>query len=85
MIQVETLDHSNILLNSELIEYIEETPETVIVLITGGSFRVVDSVAEVLRKILEYRRALGGPAAARALDAIRQSREGEADEHGKIR
>jgi flagellar protein FlbD len=82
---VETLDHSHILLNAELIEYIEETPETVIVLITGGSFRVVDSVGEVLRKILEYRRALGGPAAARALDAMRRSREEEPDGHGNIR
>lgn len=70
MIQVETLDHSNILLNAELIEHIEETPETVIVLITGESFRVVESAGEVLRKIVEYRRSLGGPAAARTLDAI---------------
>jgi flagellar protein FlbD len=70
MIQVETLDHSNILLNAELIEHIEETPETLIVLITGESFRVVESASEVLRRIIEYRRSLGGPAAARALDGI---------------
>ena len=82
MIQVETLDHSNILLNAELIEHIEETPETLIVLITGESFRVVESASEVLRRIVEYRRSLGGPAAARALDAIWHARTEAPHGHG---
>lgn len=46
-------------LNSELIETIEETPDTVITLTSGRKLLVEEDSKEIIRKILEYRRELG--------------------------
>jgi len=46
-------------LNSELIETIEETPDTVITLTSGRKLIVEENSTEIVRKVLEYRRELG--------------------------
>lgn len=45
-------------LNAELIETIEETPDTVISLTTGKKLIVEESVDEIVRMVMDYRRAL---------------------------
>lgn len=45
-------------LNAELIETIEETPDTVITLTNGKKLIVEESMDEVVRKVMDYRRAL---------------------------
>ena len=45
-------------MNAELIETIEETPDTVITLTSGKKFIVEESVNEVIAKVMEYRRAI---------------------------
>ena len=45
-------------LNAELIETIEETPDTVITLTNGKKLLVEESMDEVVRKVMDYRRAL---------------------------
>lgn len=45
-------------LNAELIETIEETPDTVITLTNGKKFIVEESMDEVVRRVMDYRRAL---------------------------
>ncbi len=45
-------------LNAELIETIEETPDTVITLINSKKFIVEESMNEVVRRVMEYRRGL---------------------------
>ncbi|WP_425060865.1 Swarming motility protein SwrD [Sporomusa carbonis] len=44
--------------NAELIETIEETPDTVITLTSGKKLIVEESMDEVVRKVMDYRRAL---------------------------
>ena len=44
--------------NAELIESIEETPDTVITLTTGKKMIVEEGLNEVMRKIIEYRREI---------------------------
>ena len=46
-------------LNSELIETIEETPDTVVTLTSGRKIIVEEASNEIVRKVLEYRRELG--------------------------
>jgi flagellar protein FlbD len=41
--------------NDELIEFIEETPDTVISLVTDKKIIVTESIDEVVRRIVEYR------------------------------
>mgnify|MGYP000885117010 FL=1 len=44
--------------NPHLIEFMEETPDTVISLVTGKKTVVKESAAEVREKIIAYRRQL---------------------------
>ncbi|HWR05339.1 MULTISPECIES: flagellar FlbD family protein [Sporomusa] len=44
--------------NAELIETIEETPDTMITLTSGKKLIVEESMDEIVRKVMEYRRSL---------------------------
>ena len=46
------------ILNSGLIETIEERPDTTIRLVNGKHFVVAESAAEVVSKIIEYKRSI---------------------------
>ena len=45
-------------LNAEIIETIEETPDTVVTLINGKKLIVEEKMDEVVQKVMRYRRAL---------------------------
>ena len=45
-------------LNAEIIETIEETPDTVITLLNGKKLIVDQPMDEVVRRVMTYRRAL---------------------------
>lgn len=55
MIKVKRLNDKEFVVNSDLILYIEETPDTVISLTTGQKIIVSDSVDDVIEKIVEYK------------------------------
>ncbi|MFN8008422.1 MAG: flagellar FlbD family protein [Terriglobia bacterium] len=62
MIKVTRLNNSEIILNSDLIEHIELTTDTVITLTNGNSFVVKEHWEEILERIIHFRRrALGNP------------------------
>ena len=52
-----TKDHEFVL-NSELIETVEETPDTVITLVNGNKVLVEESMDDIVRLVIEYRREL---------------------------
>ena len=56
MIKVTKLNQSIIYVNSELIEFIEETPDTVLTLTNGGKLVVEESAQEVIDRVVEFRR-----------------------------
>jgi flagellar protein FlbD len=56
MIKLVKLNGSMIVINAEIIESVEATPDTVINLATGNRFIVRDPVEEVIAKIVDYRR-----------------------------
>jgi flagellar protein FlbD len=60
MIHVTRLNSAPMILNSDLIEHIETTPDTVIALTNGQSVRVRETADEVLSRIIEFRRAIQG-------------------------
>ncbi|MDR7856264.1 flagellar FlbD family protein [Tissierella sp.] len=55
MIKVKRLNDKEFVVNSELILYIEETPDTVITLTNGQKIVVTDSVDEVINKVASYK------------------------------
>ena len=61
MISVTRLNHSAIVLNSDLIEHIESTPDTVISLTTGERILVLESPEEVVDRIIGFRRRILNP------------------------
>ena len=60
MIRVTRINHSPLILNSDLIEHIETTPDTVISLTTGQKYVVTESADGVIEKIVEFRRRIFG-------------------------
>ena len=58
MIQLTRLNHIPLILNSDLIEHIEVTPDTVIVLTTGQKFLVTETADEVIDKVIRFRRSV---------------------------
>ena len=58
MIKVTRLNGTEFVLNSDLIEQIEKTPDTVITLTTGNNIVVKESVPDVVNRILAYRQQI---------------------------
>jgi len=58
MIKLTRLSHELLVLNSDLIEYMEATPDTVITLTTGQKLRVSETADEVIARIVEFRRSI---------------------------
>ncbi len=58
MIAVKRLNGAEIFLNPHLIEMIEATPDTVITLTTGKRYVVLETVADVVAQILQYRQLI---------------------------
>ncbi len=61
MIQLTRINHLPMVLNSDLIEHLESTPDTVISLTTGQKMVVRESVEEVVRRVIEFRRLIQAP------------------------
>ncbi|MBU5426536.1 flagellar FlbD family protein [Tissierella pigra] len=55
MIKVKRLNDKEFVVNSELILFVEETPDTVITLTNGQKIVVVDSVDEIIKKVIRYK------------------------------
>jgi flagellar protein FlbD len=69
MIHLTRLNHEAQLVNSDLIVLVEANPDTVISLSTGEHLRVLESMAEVAAKVVEFKRLiLRGPAYVGELD-----------------
>jgi len=65
MIRLTRINHVPLVLNSDLIEHVEVTPDTVIAMTTGQKFMVAESADEVIQKVIEFRRLIAnGPATA---------------------
>lgn len=58
MIGLTRLNGTPFVLNAELIEQVEKTPDTVITLVTGNNIVVKEAVDDVIGKIVEYRRKI---------------------------
>jgi flagellar protein FlbD len=66
MVRLTRLNRLPLVLNSDLIEHIEETPDTVITLTTGQIVRVRETADQVIQLVVEFRRKIHGPDAPRS-------------------
>jgi uncharacterized protein YlzI (FlbEa/FlbD family) len=58
MIQLTRLNNHPLAVNSDLIKFIEQAPDTVITLVTGEKIVVRENAQEVLDRIVQFRRSV---------------------------
>lgn len=58
MIRLTRINRVPLVLNSDLIEHVEATPDTVIALTTGQKLVVMESADEVIQKVIDFRRSI---------------------------
>ena len=58
MIQLTRLNNQPLVVNSDLIKFVEKAPDTVLTLVTGEKLVVREAAEEVLAKIIEFRRTI---------------------------
>lgn len=58
IIKVYRFDGSELVVNADLIETIEATPDTVITLTTGRKIVVADTVEVIIKRVMDYKQAI---------------------------
>jgi flagellar protein FlbD len=58
MINLTRINRVSLVLNSDLIEYIEKTPDTVVSLTNGLKLLVLESPDEIIGRIVEFRKRI---------------------------
>jgi flagellar protein FlbD len=58
MIRLTRLNNQGLMVNSDLIQFVEESPDTVITLTIGEKIVVRESAEEVLARVIEFRRSV---------------------------
>jgi flagellar protein FlbD len=58
MIQLTRLNHAPLVLNSDLIEHMDVTPDTVVTLTTGQKIVVLESAEEIVERIIQFRKSI---------------------------
>jgi len=56
MIQVTRLNDTKLVINADLIEFVEEIPDTIISLTTGKKIMVKENVHEIIERVAQFRR-----------------------------
>ena len=81
MIHLTRLNNEPLIVNAELIKFIEHTPDTVLTLVTGEKIVVLESAHQVLERIVQFRRelitVLGTQTCLVCPVPVRKQREGE--------
>ncbi len=58
MIKLQRLDGRQVVVNIDLVEYLEATPDTVVSFASGHKIVVRDEVDDIIQKVVEYRRRI---------------------------
>jgi flagellar protein FlbD len=58
MIQLTRLNNKRMALNSDLIKYVEEAPDTVITLLNGEKLVVRETTGQVIERVRDFRRSI---------------------------
>jgi uncharacterized protein YlzI (FlbEa/FlbD family) len=58
MIRLTRLNSKPLMVNSDLIKFVEQSPDTLVTLITGEKIVVLEKLDEVLARVIEFRRSV---------------------------
>jgi len=73
MVQLTRLNNQTFMVNSDLIKFVERSPDTVITLVTGEKIVVRDTVEQVLERVVEFRRSIAPGGSDRGSSSSRAS------------
>jgi flagellar protein FlbD len=76
MITLTRLNGEEVIVNGDLIELIEKTPDTVLTLTTGRKLMVRETTDQVIKSVLDFRH-IAGPILAKAIPATHVQHFGE--------
>lgn len=72
MIRLTRINHDPVILNCDLIEHVDATPDTVISLTTGQKLMVLETPDEVVTRVVSFRRAIAEGAGRHAAGPARE-------------
>jgi flagellar protein FlbD len=58
MIKITRLNRTPLIVNSDLIEHIEGAPDTVITLTSGQKYMVLETIEEIVERVVAFRQSL---------------------------
>lgn len=61
MIPLRRLNNQPVVVNCDLIESVESTPDTVVTLTSGNKLIVRESLEEICRRVIAFKRQIYGP------------------------
>jgi len=61
MIKVTRLNGSELVINADLIEFVEAIPDTIISLVTGKKIMIKETTDDVIDRVAEFKRLSSGP------------------------
>ena len=65
MIRLTRLNHIPMIVNADLIEHIDMTPDTIVTLTSGQKYTVLESPDEIVERVICFRQKLLSPDTAR--------------------
>lgn len=70
MITLHKLSGEPLVLNAELIETVESTPDTLVTLVDRRRLMVLEPVQDVVARVIEYRRTIGATTIAGVIAGV---------------
>ncbi len=61
MIEVTRMNNTKLMINAELIQFVEETPDTTITMVSGNKIIVKESRQEIKNRVILYRMEIFRP------------------------
>ncbi len=60
MIRVNRLDGSPLVINADLIEFVEAIPETIVCMTTGKKIMVKETIDDIINRVAQFKRMSAG-------------------------
>ena len=76
MIKVTRLNGNELVVNADLIEFVESLPDTIISLVTGKKIMIKESSDDVIDKVAEFKRLSSGSLAPKKANNIQGENNG---------
>jgi len=76
MIKVTRLNGNELVINADLIEFVEALPDTIISLVTGKKIMIKESIDTVIARVAEFKRLSSGRTAPKEASPVRRDDDG---------